>query len=272
MSDEGRETEMESSSFVPRPSPLAPRTLRLTLSYDGTNYHGWQRQTHRPSLQEEMEKAWTSITGEVIPIIGASRTDAGVHALGQVASLWTESKLSPDGLRLGLNAKLPDDIAVLDVAEAPAGFNAIMGSRGKRYRYVIQDGRIRDPLGMRFAWYIRHRLEEAPMREAMQHLVGTHDFLSFQSTGSRRVSTTRTMFDVSLERGRGALQETLIFEIAGDGFLYNMVRTIVGSLVRVGREKRRPAWIQDVINARDRRSAGPTAPPQGLFLVKVDYE
>lgn len=269
MSGEEQMPETASFSLAPRPSS---RFLKLTLSYDGSAYSGWQWQANRPSVQEAVQAAWTAITGEDIPIIGASRTDAGVHALGQVASVMTQSKLTPDGLRLGLNAKLPDDIAVLDVAEAPDGFHAIPLARSKRYRYVIQDGRIRDPLGMRYAWYIRHRLDEGAMREAAALLLGTHDFASFQSSGSRRVSTIRTMFDVSLERSRGPIQEMLVFEIAGDGFLYNMVRTIVGTLLRVGRGKRPVSWVSEVLAARDRRRAGPTAPPQGLFLVKVDYE
>jgi len=196
--------------------------------------------------------------------VGASRTDAGVHALGQVAMVVTESVLPADELRLGLNAKLPDDMAVLEVIDMPAGFHSIIDARGKRYRYLIQDGRIRDPLGMRFAWYIRHRLDEDLMREAAALLIGTHDFASFQSAGSRRVTTTRTMFETSIERGRGLLQDTIIFEIAGDGSLYNMVRTIVGTLMRVGRGKRPVSWVNEVIAARDRRRAGPTAPPQGL--------
>jgi tRNA pseudouridine38-40 synthase len=248
------------------------RTLKLTLTYDGTDYVGWQHQANGLSVQEVMERAWKQITSEQIRITAASRTDAGVHALGQVASLTTESKLSGEVLRRALNAMLPDDVVVLDVSETFEGFNAITHSRGKRYRYVIQDGPLLDPISRRYAWFIPHRLDDAAMREAMACLVGTHDFASFESTGSERVSTIRTMFDVSLERSQGAVQETLVFEIAGDGFLYNMVRAIVGTIVRIGRGAYPPSWMREVLEARDRRRAGPTAPPQGLFLVKVDYE
>jgi tRNA pseudouridine38-40 synthase len=248
------------------------RTLKLTLTYDGTDYVGWQHQANGLSVQEVLERAWRQITSEEIRITAASRTDAGVHALGQVASLATESKLSPEVLRRALNAMLPDDVVVLDVTEAIEGFNAITHSLGKRYRYVMQDGPLLDPIVRRYAWFIPHRLDDAAMREAMTCLVGTHDFASFQSTGSERVSTIRTMFDVQLERGRGATQETLVFEIAGNGFLYNMVRAIVGTLVRIGRGAYPPNWLRDVLEARDRRRAGPTAPPHGLFLVKVDYD
>jgi tRNA pseudouridine38-40 synthase len=247
------------------------RSLKLTLAYDGTAYVGWQWQDNGLSVQQMLETAWTSVTGETTRITGASRTDAGVHALGQVASLASESTLRADVLRRALNATLPLDVVVLDVAEAFDGFDAITHSRGKRYRYVIQDGPIRDPLTQRHSWHIPRRLNDDAMREAAKCLLGTHDFASFQSVGSNRVSTVRTMTDVRLDRGRGVVCENLQFEIAGDGFLYNMVRAIVGSLVRIGRGRCSVAWMKEVLEACDRRRAGPTAPPQGLFLVSVDY-
>ncbi|MCA9270923.1 MAG: tRNA pseudouridine(38-40) synthase TruA [Planctomycetales bacterium] len=247
------------------------RSLKLTLAFDGTDYVGWQRQSNGPSVQAAVEAAWLAVTGEDARIAGSSRTDAGVHALGMVASVDTQSRLPAKTLLRALNANLPHDIAATDVCQAFDGFHAIEHAVGKRYRYVIQDGRIPDVVARRYCWHVPQRLDDQAMRRAAQALVGRHDFASFQSSGSERKSTIRTVTDVQLERAAGPLFDALHFEIAADGFLYNMVRAIVGSLVRIGRGAHDAQWLAAALAARDRRRAGPTAPPQGLFLLRVDY-
>ena len=247
------------------------RTFRLTLSYDGTAYAGWQVQASGRTIQAELEAALLQVTGERIRAVASGRTDAGVHALGQVASFGSETRLPADVLRKALDANLPRDIVVLEVREAPAGFHAIRDALRKRYRYVIQDGPIRDVFGRAYAWYFAQPLDVETMRTAAQALLGRHDFSSFEAAGSPRVSSVRTIYDVSVERRAGDFLERVIFEVEADGFLYNMVRNLVGSLVEVGCGRQGPSWIAEVLAARDRKQAGITAPPQGLFLVSVDY-
>ncbi|MEQ8786060.1 MAG: tRNA pseudouridine(38-40) synthase TruA [Pirellulaceae bacterium] len=247
------------------------RFLRLTVAYDGSAYHGWQAQADLPTVQEALERAIASVTGENVRVVGSGRTDAGVHALGQAVSFATSSQLSTDVLRRALDATTPEDIAVLDVREAPQGFNAIDHALGKRYRYVVQDGRQRDIFARGHAWFVPHRLDESAMQRAATALVGRHDFKSFEAAGSPRLSSVRTVRDLTIERREGELSDLLHLEIEADGFLYNMVRIIVGTLVQVGVGKERETWPAEVLAARDRTLAGPTAPPQGLFMLWVDY-
>lgn len=248
------------------------RTLKLTIAYDGTNYAGWQFQQGRVTVQEVLEKAIERVTGRHARALASGRTDAGVHALGQVVAFRTESRLPPEVLRSALDANLPPDIAVLDVAEAPDGFRPTRHAVRKRYRYVIHDGPVRDVFRRDFVWHYRHgRLDAAAMHRAAAELLGTHDFRSFQSTGAERKNSVRTIFDILVRRGRGGGEEFIAIEVEADGFLYNMVRAIVGTLVEVGRGKRPESWPGEVLAAKDRRLAGPTAPPQGLCLVKVEY-
>ncbi len=248
------------------------RYLKLTLSYDGTAYAGWQVQPDEPTVQLALEAALTRVTGQHVRAIASGRTDAGVHALAQVVSIETECALAPDVLLRALNANLPRDVAVSDVAEAPDGFHAIRDAVGKRYRYVLHDGPIRDVFSLRYAWYLPARLDAAAMHRAAQHLKGTHDFASFQTAGSERATTIRTITDVGVERGRGEARDRVTIDVAADGFLYNMVRTIVGTLVEVGRGASAEDRPAEVLAAKDRRAAGMTAPPQGLFLVEVKYD
>jgi tRNA pseudouridine38-40 synthase len=248
------------------------RTLRLTLAYDGTDYAGWQVQPDRITVQEVVEKALEKITGSPVRILASGRTDAGVHALGQVASFRSETHLSTDILQRALNGELPPDVAVLDVSEAPQGFHPIRDAICKRYRYIIHDGPVRDVLARRYAWQYRRRLDAESMHEAAGKLAGTHDFAAFQSSGAPRRSTVRTIFDVSVKRGRGGQSDVVTLEVEADGFLYNMVRAIVGTLVDVGRGARPESWVSQVLASGDRSQAGLTAPPQGLFLVHVTYD
>jgi len=285
------------------------RTLKLTIAYDGKAYAGWQCQSGEPTVQRTLENAIEKVAGESIRVLASGRTDAGVHALGQVVGFRTECPLPPDVIVRALNANLPPDIAVLDAAEVPDGFHAIRDAVRKRYRYVIYDGPIRDIFSRHYAWHCRSgRLDAEAMRRAAEALRGTHDFSSFESSGAERKTSIRTVFDLSIKRGRAgqgglgirdwgleigktacgfasshveyrrqdpattvAPKNFITIEIEADGFLYNMVRAIVGTLVEVGRGNRPETWPGEVLLATDRRTAGPTAPPQGLFLVHVEY-
>ncbi len=248
------------------------RTIKLTVSYDGTDFAGWQTQHGSPTVQAALEEAIEKITGARPSTLASGRTDAGVHALGQVVGFRTESQLPPAVLQRALNAKLPRSVAVLDVAEVHAGFHATHDALRKRYRYVIHDGPVRDVLARRYAWHYAHgQLDVEAMQRAANALVGTHDFSSFETTGSPRKTSVRTVYELRIERGRGEGERFVTLEIEANGFLYNMVRTIVGTLVDVGRGARPEAWPGEVLQAMDRRRAGRTAPPQGLFLVHVCY-
>jgi len=248
------------------------RTIKLTLAYDGTAYAGWQIQSRGRTLQETLETALAKITGEPVRVTASGRTDAGVHALGQVVGFRTESKLSPEILLRALNAGLPRDMAVLDAAEAPEGFHATISAKRKRYRYRIYDGPIRDVFRRQTTWHCARGLDVESMDRAAQALRGTHDFSSFETQGSKRKTSVRTIYDISARRGLDGDGHLIAVEVEADGFLYNMVRTIVGTLVKVGRHARSESWVADVLAAVDRRAAGPTAPPQGLVLLSVQYE
>lgn len=248
------------------------RTLKLTLAYDGTAYAGWQVQSGRKTVQEVLETTLAKITGERIRIVGSGRTDAGVHALGQVASFRTESRLSAGVFQRALNAELPEDIAVLEAVEVAETFHALRDAVRKRYRYVVHDGPIPDIFQRHYCWHYYGHLDVDAMRRAAQPLLGTHDFRSFETSGAERRTSVRTVYDLSLCRGEGPASHVITFEIEANGFLYNMVRAIVGTLVEVGRNARDEAWVADVLAAADRRAAGPTAPPQGLFLMWVRYD
>jgi len=247
------------------------RNLKLTLAYDGTAYAGWQVQPESRTLQSTLEDAMEQVTGKRIRTTASGRTDAGVHALAQVVSCVTDCQLSTEILRRALNANLPQDIVVLEVAEEREGFHAIRNAVAKRYRYVIHDGPLRDVFTLRYAWHFSQHLDEVAMHGGAVRLKGTHDFASFESSGSERLTTVRTVNDIRVGRQKNDLQK-VVLEIEADGFLYNMVRAIVGSLVEIGRGRRSLLWIDEVLAANSRKAAAATAPPQGLFLVNVIYD
>ena len=248
------------------------RTFKLLVSYDGTNYFGWQAQSGQRSVQETIEAAIAKGTGESVRILASGRTDSGVHALGQVVSVRLETRFTPEVLCRALNAVLPGDIAVLAASETHDGFHPTHKALRKRYRYLIHDGPIRDVFRRQYCWHFNQgRLDAEAMRRSSIPLIGPHDFSSFESSGSQSKDSVRTIFDLSIQRGRGDEQDWITIEVEADGFLYNMVRAIVGTLVEVGRGVKPETWPAEVLLAADRRLAGPTAPPQGLFLVKVDY-
>ena len=247
------------------------RTIKLTLSYDGTAYAGWQAQANEPSLQVALEDAIRRITGEQLRVETSGRTDAGVHALAQVVSFNTGTHLSAEVLQRALNSELPRDMVVTAVVNAPAGFHARRDAVAKRYRYDLRDGFVPSVFGRRYAWQLFGRLDVGAMQRAAQGLVGTHDFSSFETSGSPRVSSVRTVTAVDVARDERD-PDLIHIEVEAGGFLYNMVRAIVGTLVPVGLGQRSEAWPAEVLAAADRRAAGQTAPAHGLFLLWVRYE
>jgi len=248
------------------------RTVKLTLAYDGTGYAGWQVQSGRRTIQGEVEAALAKVTGEQVRVTASGRTDAGVHARRQVVSFQTQNNLPCDVLRRALNAILPRDVVVLEAADVPASFDANRCAVGKRYCYVIHNSPLREVFERQYCWHYPLPLDAAAMHRAAQVLRGTHDFASFQTQGSKRLSTVRTIYEIVVRRGHGDQADRLFIEVEADGFLYNMVRAIVGTLVEVGRAARPESWVAEVLAARDRRAAGRTAPPQGLFLMDVRYQ
>ncbi|HTY76350.1 MAG TPA: tRNA pseudouridine(38-40) synthase TruA [Candidatus Bathyarchaeia archaeon] len=239
----------------------------MTLAYDGTDFAGWQVQPDRPTVQGLVREACRRILGEPVKVTGASRTDAGVHALRQVASLATASALEVGQLARGLNALLPAAVRVLDAREAPPGFDARRSALGKRYLYVMDRGRVAHPILRRFAWHPRFPLDVAAMRSALGAVRGKHDFQAFCAAPGRGRTPTCTVRSARLI-ARG---EQLAVLLSADSFLHHMVRNIVGSLVEVGRGAQPPSWMSALLAGRDRTRSGPTAPPQGLFLVRVLY-
>ncbi len=256
------------------------RTLKLTVAYDGTDFAGWQFQPGQRTVQQTLQDTLGQITGEKISAVASGRTDAGVHALGQVVGFSTNSHLAAEVIQRALNAELPRDIVVLSAEEAVSGFDPIRHAVRKRYRYVVQDGPIADVFSRRYAWHVFRRLDADAMQRAAEPLLARHDFSSFETAGSERVTTTRTVYELTVARrpisgcarGDDPSRTEIQFEVCADGFLYNMVRNIVGTLVEVGRGARDESWPAAVLAAQDRRAAGQTAPPQGLFLVSVEYE
>ncbi len=247
-----------------------PRTLKLTVAYDGTAYAGWQRQRNADTVQAHVESALQDIEGRAVTLHGAGRTDAGAHALGQVASVILDHPISVSALTRALNAKLPMDIRVRSVEQMPDRFHARYDARRKTYRYRIDQAAVANPTEVRFAWHIVAPLNIDAMRQAAAHLIGRHDFAAFQTAASQstRESTERTVFSATIEREP---TEILTIEVCGDGFLRHMVRAIVGTLVEVGLEQQAPERMAVVLGSGRRDQAGPTAPARGLFLVSVDY-
>jgi len=245
------------------------RRLKLTIAYDGTNYVGWQRQAEGISIQQLVEEAFEPLAGRVVPVAGAGRTDAGVHAIAQAASVGIDSDLTTDTLGRALNVRLPADIRITGVSDAPPRFHARFDASGKRYRYRVATAPVLLPFERWFVWHAPGTLDVEMMQRAAQRLLGTHDFASFQSQAASgdEDDTTRTIRRLQLLPRAGEIE----IEIEGDGFLRHMVRAIVGTLVDVGRGQRAADSMTEILEARDRRAAGRTAPAQGLSLVDVSY-
>lgn len=243
------------------------RNVRALIAYDGSRFFGWQRQEGFFSVQAAVEEALTALTGERIAVHGAGRTDTGVHALGQVAHFRIDSKLSDDRLRHALNFHLTEGVSLRRMETAPDDFHARFSSIGKRYMYVVATTRFRPPFGSKLCHWVPQPLDLAAMRAAARTLLGRHDFGAFANAGSPRKSNVRTLRSLHFI----ARRERLAFVVEGDGFLYNMVRTIAGTLIEVGKHSLPPQHVARILGSRDRTQAGPTAPPEGLYLVAVRY-
>lgn len=271
------------------------RNIRLTLAYDGTNYCGWQVQSNGPSIQAALEHAIERVTGTRSAVYSAGRTDSGVHALGQVANFHTKCPIPAANFRPALQTRLPPDIVILDASEVADNFHATFAAKKKRYRYIIDNCPVSLPFLQRYTWQLRRALNDSAMQCAAQELVGTHDFRSFETDWPNKVTSVRTVMELTVRRqptwqfwqvafdalqapqppfaasSADAQDPLIVVEIVADGFLYNMVRSIVGTLVNVGRGKWTSADVAAILRAQCRSNAGSTAPASGLYLVDVTY-
>ncbi|MBU0638734.1 MAG: tRNA pseudouridine(38-40) synthase TruA [Planctomycetes bacterium] len=245
------------------------RNVKLIIAYDGTEFHGWQRQRGVRTVQAEIEQVAQRVMRHPLTLVGASRTDAGVHARGQTAHLLTSATIPVQNLWRAIGQRLPADVALVHAAEVPLGFHATRDARGKLYRYRIHNATARPTtrLAARHTWHVWFSLDPERMRAAAAALTGTHDFAAFASSGCTRASTVRTVRRVSVRR----VYDEIVIDVEGAGFLYNQVRNMVGTLFEVGRGHWPVERVAEIIAARDRRQAGPTAPAQGLCLQWVQY-
>ena len=244
------------------------RNLKMVVEYDGAGYHGWQRQRDLTTVQQVLEDIVSRITRDGVTIFGSGRTDAGVHALKQTAHFKTNSGISARGLMAGINSLLPDDIVVKELQEVAESFNARFDVKSKVYMYQIFNGPVRSPTFRQYAWYVHIPLDLVAMGKGLAVLKGRHDFTTFCGKKEGDYNCIRTITDVRLEKMTSGI---IRIYLEADGFLRYMVRSVVGTLVDVGRGKITPEGLLNILQAKERKSAGITAPPQGLFLVDVKY-
>lgn len=245
------------------------RNIKLTLAYDGSDFFGWQTQPGFRTVQETLEKAIAELTGEErIRVNASGRTDAGVHASGQVVNFFSNTQLQPEVLVRAINAHLPADVSVYSAEDMPQAFDANHDARRKLYRYVIHDGAVPSPFLRKYCCQSRHVLDAAAMGRAAEPLKGRHDFHSFETDWPNRMSSVRTITHLAVNR----VGDWIWLDVEADGFLYNMVRAIAGTLINVGRGYWPESKVAEILHAEDRTQAGPTAPAQGLFLVRVSFE
>lgn len=244
------------------------KNFKLILEYDGTLYHGWQRQKNDRTIQGEIEKALFKMTGQNIVLIGSGRTDAGVHALGQVAHFHCPTELQPEIFQKGLNSLLPNDIVIKECSHVHETFHARYDAKNKTYNYKILNRIIPVAVCRQYAWHISRKLNIEAMQSAFSYTIGTHDFKAFEGIGSPRSHSIRCIMQAKIIRKD---QGYLIIEIQADGFLRYMVRNIVGTLVDVGLNKITPLDFKEILLSKNRNQAGATAPAHGLFLLQVGY-
>ena len=242
------------------------RNIKITIQYNGKNYCGWQKQNNSPGIQGTIEKAIFDITREEVKITGSGRTDAGVHALGQVANFKTNSQIPVDRIPNALNAKLPKDISIVKAEEVDEDFHSRYSAKKKTYRYQVYNSLYRSPIYADISYPVKYDLDIDKMKKEAKSLIGTYDFKGFMSSGSSVIDTVRTIYNIEVSKS----EDLIIIEIEGNGFLYNMVRIIAGTLVDIGRG-RITEKMSTIIESKSRSMAGHTAPAHGLFLKKVDY-
>lgn len=243
------------------------RNIKLTIEYDGTNYLGWQKQKVGNTIQGTIEEAIKVLTNEISEVVGSSRTDAGVHAKGFVANFKTNSKIPADKYREAINHKLPSDIVILKSEEVNDEFHSRYNSRGKTYSYSILNREVPCAINRNYLYHVKKKLDIESMRKACKYFIGTHDFTAFKTSGSSVKTTVRTIFDLYIEEK----DDIIKIYVTGDGFLYNMVRIIVGTLIMVGFNKIEPEEIKNIIADKEREKAGICVPAIGLSLEKVYY-
>ena len=243
------------------------RNIKLIIEYDGKCYNGWQKQPDRLNIQGEIEKAIQSITGEEVELIGSGRTDAGVHALGQVANFKTNSKIPIEKMAMAINSQLKKSIVIKQAAEVDDRFHSRYTTKRKTYRYVINNSKCGTAIYRNLEYCFPIELNIENMQKAAKKFEGEHDFKGFKASGTSSKNSVRTIYKAEVTRK----DDKVIIELTGNGFLYNMVRIISGTLLEVGTGKIKPEEITDIINSKDRKRAGKTLPPHGLYLVKVEY-
>ncbi len=242
--------------------------VKLVVAYDGTNYCGWQIQPNGITIQEVLNKTLSHLLGEEISTIGASRTDSGVHSLGNVCVFETQTRMPAEKISYALNQRLPEDIVVQDSCEVPEDFHPRFSKSRKTYEYRILNKRFRDPTRRLDTLFFHYDLDVEKMNQAASYLVGEHDFASFCAANSQSETTVRTIYSASVTRD----DDIIRIRVTGNGFLYNMVRIIAGTLIKIGDGDMAPEEMQSIIEAADRRKAGPTAPAHGLTMIGLEYE
>ena len=244
------------------------RNIKLTIEYDGKDFNGWQKQPSKLNIQGEIERAIEEITGEKIELIASGRTDAGVHALGQVANFKTNSSIPVSKIPIALNTKLKRSIRIIKAEEVEENFHSRYNCKRKTYRYIINNSENGTAVYRNLQYNFSEKLDEGKMNKAIQYFIGEHDFKAFKASGTSSKSSVREIYSGKVEKNG----EIVIIEITGNGFLYNMVRIIAGTLLDVGIGKIKPEEIPNIIKSKNREKAGKTLPPQGLYLVKVEYD
>lgn len=244
------------------------RNIKLVIEYDGSGFNGWQKQPNKLNIQGEIEAVLENITKEKVELIASGRTDAGVHALGQVANFKTNSKIPIEKIPIAINSQVKNSIRIKNAEEVDERFHSRYNCKKKTYRYIIDNSKYGSSIYRNLTYHIPTKLNVEKMKKAIKYFEGQHDFKAFRSSGTSSKSSVRTIYNAEIKQK----EQYIVIELTGNGFLYNMVRIISGTLVDVGLGKTKPEDIPNIIEEKDRQKAGKTLPPQGLFLVKVEYD